>query len=120
MEETHRRLGVYVWVGAGAIFALAGLWLLMTAIHLAGQSEADNALAEAMCLQRLRGLGAAERVGERLRLVVPKVTTPRGGIEDASAISAACPGWALSYFCMGATCGDGPSVKMVVEIMPAR
>ncbi len=120
MDGANRRIGVYVWIGIGLAFAAAGLWLLISAFHLAGQSDADNAALEALCLQRLQSLGTAGRVGDRLRLVVPKVATPRAGVEDASAITAACPGWALAYFCMGSACADGPAVKMIVELTPAR
>ena len=120
MDGGERRFGVYVWIGAGLLFAAGGLWLLYSAFQIAGRSEADTAALEALCLQRLATLGTAARSGDHLRLVVPKVATPRAGIEDASAIPAACPGWALSYFCMGAACGDGPAVKMIVELAPAR
>ena len=120
MEGASRRIGVAVWIGAGVAFALAGLVLLVSALRLSGQTEADNASAEALCLQRLRSLGTAERTGDRLRLVVPKVTTPRAGIEDASALAAVCPGWTLSYFCMGTACGEGAVVKMIVEMSPAH
>ena len=120
MDGANRRIGIYVWIVLGLGFAAAGAWLLVSAFQLAGQSEADNAAAEAQCLRRLHGLGAAERAGDRLRLVVPKVITPRAGVEDASAIAAACPGWTLAYFCMGAACGDGTAVKMIVELTPAR
>ncbi len=102
------------------MFALVGGGLLLSAFQLSGQALSENAAAEFLCLQRLRTLGTAERVRDRLRLVIPKVTTPRVGIEDASAITAACPGWALAYFCMGTACADGPAVKMIVEIAPAQ
>ena len=120
MDGTNRKTGIYVWIGAGLVFLLGGLWLLISAFQLAGRSEADNAALEALCLQRLQNLGTAARVGDRLRLVVPKVPSPRAGVEDASAITAACPGWALAYFCMGSACEGGPEVKMIVEITPAR
>ncbi len=121
MDNASRRLGIAVWIGAGLVFALVGAGLLLSAFHISGQTLSENAAAEALCLQRLRTLGTAERIRERLRLVIPKVATPRTGIEDASAITAACPGWALAYFCMGTACGgDGSTVKMIVEIAPAR
>ncbi len=120
MDDGKRRIGLYLWIGGGLVFALAGLALLFSAFRLAGQNEADNTTLEALCLQRLQSLGTAARVGDRLRLVVPKVAIPRAGVEDATAITAACPGWTLAYFCMGAACADGPAVKMIVEIAPAH
>ena len=101
MDGDNRKIGIYVWIGLGLLLACGGLWLLISAFQLAGRNEADNAALEALCLQRLQTLGTATRTGDRLRLLVPKVTTPRAGVEDATAITAACPGWALAYFCLG-------------------
>ena len=66
MDGGERRFGVYVWIGAGLLFAAGGLWLLYSAFQIAGRSEADTAALEALCLQRLATLGTAARSGDHL------------------------------------------------------
>ena len=124
MDGGNRQIGAYVWIGAGLLFGLAGAGLLVASFELAGRTQAENAALEAQCLQRLQTRGAATRQGDHLRLEVPRVESPRAGVEDASALSSVCPGWVLSYFCMGAACGDaatgGRAVHMIVELAPAN
>ena len=124
MDGGNRQIGAYVWIGAGLLFGLAGAALLVASFQLAGRTQAENTALEAQCLQRLQTMGTATRQGDHLRLEVPQVDSPRVGVEDASALSAVCPGWTLSYFCMGSACGGaatgGRAVHLMLELAPAN
>lgn len=110
------RILTLVLFACGALFAGIGGGLYVRAWRTAEGIEEGRARAEVACAAGLRGLGEIVRTAEGLRLIVPNVNDPRSRLSDASAVLATCPGWTLSYLCMGLACGQGSNVTLIIDL----
>lgn len=116
LDARSSRVVTILLFGAGAVFAGMGIALFMKAWFAAADVEEQRARAESACVERLRTLGQVQRTDAGVRLTVPELDDPQARLADASATLGACPGWTLSYVCMGMRCLGGAKVAMIVDL----